>query len=679
MRKFQLVAFMIMGASILIPFPTTTVAQRPEPLPWWFKEVDENGDGQITLQEWRNAGGSVDEFRQFDLNGDGIVTPDEVHHYLKKNGDLKLTNGHATYNGIVEQADETYRGKISFKVLTVKLEQGNTYEIDHVSQAFQAFLYLEDSEGNLLEENSSPTIGGNSRIVFRPEKTAIYRIIVTSAGGFRTGHFVLSVRLGVLPDGLPPWFRALDQDGDGQITLQEWRKAGKSFGEFRRYDLNGDGILTADEVLRYLKLEAAPKPAKGPTRVLPEGLPPWFRAMDQDGDGQITLKEWRNGGKPVSEFRQYDLNGDGILTADEVLHFLKKAREPKPDNGPGSVLPKGLPSWFKALDKDGDGQITLQEWRNAAKPVNEFRQYDLNGDGIITSEEVLRYLKKPVELKLNQGQSTYNGTVEEADEVYRDKKSFKVFIVRLEQGRTYQIDLVSEAFQAFLFLEDFEGNLLEENSSRNVGGNSRIVFRPEKTGTYRVIATSAGGFRTGPFVLSVRSGVMPKGLPSWFRALDKDGDGQITLQEWREGGNEIAEFRQYDLNGDGIITADEVLRYLKLAVALKLSNGQATYHGTLEEADETYRGKKSFKVFTIKVEKGKTYQIDHISKAYQAFLYLEDADGNPLAEDSSSNIGGNSRIVVEADKDATLRVIATSLGGYKTGDCLLSVRVIDLP
>ncbi len=54
-----------------------------------------------------------------------------------------------------------------------------------------------------------------------------------------------------------------------------------------------------------------------------------------------------------------------------------------------------------------------------------------------------------------------------------------------------------------LYREDFEGILLTENGSRNVGENSRIVFRAYRTGTYRLIATSLGGFRTGPFSFSV--------------------------------------------------------------------------------------------------------------------------------------------------------------------------------
>ncbi len=58
-----------------------------------------------------------------------------------------------------------------------------------------------------------------------------------------------------------------------------------------------------------------------PAAALPQGLPEWFIARDLDGDGQLTLAEFAPEGTPaqLAEFARYDLNGDGVITAEECL------------------------------------------------------------------------------------------------------------------------------------------------------------------------------------------------------------------------------------------------------------------------------------------------------------------------------------------------------------------------
>ncbi len=62
------------------PHTYLTATQRlPEGLPDWFLRLDADQDGQISMHEyattWTDA--KAAEFAKYDLNGDGIVTPDE--------------------------------------------------------------------------------------------------------------------------------------------------------------------------------------------------------------------------------------------------------------------------------------------------------------------------------------------------------------------------------------------------------------------------------------------------------------------------------------------------------------------------------------------------------------------------------------------------------------------------
>jgi Ca2+-binding EF-hand superfamily protein len=61
-------------------------------------------------------------------------------------------------------------------------------------------------------------------------------------------------RAGNLPKEIPDWFAQLDTDKDGQISLMEWKKSGKSYAEFKELDRNNDGFITVEEVLFALKL-----------------------------------------------------------------------------------------------------------------------------------------------------------------------------------------------------------------------------------------------------------------------------------------------------------------------------------------------------------------------------------------------------------------------------------------
>src|SRR5262249_20208778 len=144
------------------------------------------------------------EFRERDLYGDGFITPDEVLPRLKKPTELRLRGGRAEYTGTVaEMPEERYKGKKSFQVLTVALQEGKTYRFDMESKAFQSFIHLEDPDGNVVQEKASAGIGGSMHFVYRAADSGTYRIIATSAAGVRIGDFTLSVRAVSAREALP--------------------------------------------------------------------------------------------------------------------------------------------------------------------------------------------------------------------------------------------------------------------------------------------------------------------------------------------------------------------------------------------------------------------------------------------------------------------------------------------
>ena len=410
--------------------------------------------------------------------------------------------------------DEVYQNKKSFKIFTIKLEEGKTYRIEEVSPIFFAYLYLEDPSGNIVDEHDGGGRDQAARLVYQATESGIYRIIATSQAGVKNGAFSLSIR---------------------------------------------------------------------------------------------------------------------------IVHELG-----------GNLPPQSLPPWFKELDKDQDGQVSLHEWLLDGRNPDAFLLYDINGDGFITPEEFRRVVKKvKPHLKLEQGRVNCDTVLEKTSEdPYENKKVFKIFTIKLEEGKTYEIEQISPAFFAYLYLEDPNGEIVDENNSGGRGKTARIVHQATETGLYRLIATSQDGVKTGDFSLSVcvipnvddppkelptiritptLDDILPKGLPTWFKELDKNQEGQVSLQDWLRDGRSREDFRHYDRNGDGFITPDEVLWVLKRAENLTFNRGKINYQGAIEEAtDERYENKKTFKIFTIKLDEGITYQIEQVSQVFYAYLYLED-------------------------------------------------------
>ncbi len=168
---------------------------------------------------------------------------------------------------------------------------------------------------------------------------------------FPTTEFPLLWKPPVLPSEIDKTFRQLDRDRSGFLEPPEWPDRLRVVAA--RVDRDGDGRITPDEYRAYFEgrvaaaIEAGPgPPAPGPPAPrplltppqprttdrfpaavrhghLPDGLPSWFVDLDADKDGQIALSEWRKDGRPIPEFLEMDLNGDGLLPPDEYLRYLR--------------------------------------------------------------------------------------------------------------------------------------------------------------------------------------------------------------------------------------------------------------------------------------------------------------------------------------------------------------------
>ena len=146
----------------------------------------------------------------------------------------------------------------------------------------------------------------------------------------------------------------------------------------------------------------SPAPASR-SRVSPL-LPESFQSFDTDLDGQIALSEWRKGKRgTLSQFAQYDLDGDGFLIAKELAKVASAAVPPAPGTAPTpatSAVTTSTPASptipsapvavsaeaalqatraFELLDKDKSNTVHGVEWAGSKrlKPLFEKGGFDL--------------------------------------------------------------------------------------------------------------------------------------------------------------------------------------------------------------------------------------------------------------------------------------------------------------
>ncbi|MGO8696521.1 MAG: EF-hand domain-containing protein [Limisphaerales bacterium] len=109
---------------------------------------------------------------------------------------------------------------------------------------------------------------------------------------------------------------------------------------------------------------------------------PLVMALDTNHDGIIDANEIANA---PAALKTLDKNGDGQLTIDEYM-----PKRPDGSSGPPPVGPDGqkppMPLIVTALDVNGDGVIDASEIANASAVLLKL---DKNGDGKLTRDEYL--------------------------------------------------------------------------------------------------------------------------------------------------------------------------------------------------------------------------------------------------------------------------------------------------
>jgi len=96
-------------------------------------------------------------------------------------------------------------------------------------------------------------------------------------------------------------------------------------------------------------------------------------------------------------------------------------------------------------------------------------------------------------------------TVNSEKDAGRNGALSQTYVMMLDKGKTYQFDLRSTAFDAFLRILDPNGNQIAYNDDfPGQGLNSRIILSVATKGQYKVVASSLGGQGTGDYEIEAK-------------------------------------------------------------------------------------------------------------------------------------------------------------------------------
>ncbi|MFN0114882.1 MAG: EF-hand domain-containing protein [Paracoccaceae bacterium] len=124
--------------------------------------------------------------------------------------------------------------------------------------------------------------------------------------------------------GPPPvLFGELDGDGDGRITEAEVRAA--RLAQVAGMDRNADGKISEDEAVAWAVAKA--------TKAATEKAKRQFASRDLDGDGALTAEELMAPPVPAGLFRQADADGDGAVSKAEFDAMVAEMHDRMPGHG----------------------------------------------------------------------------------------------------------------------------------------------------------------------------------------------------------------------------------------------------------------------------------------------------------------------------------------------------------
>ncbi len=446
---------------------------------------------------------------------------------------------------------------------------GQSVTITLESDAFDSYLTLQDAAGNDLATDDDSAGSLNARISdFALPADGVYTVVVNSFIGAAAGDFTLTLEMAggsaVVPTPLPPVVTVVPATGDtllpnvplagtlsaeqptmsytftgaaGQnvtitlesdafdayLTLQDARgnvlatdddSAGSLNARITDFALPADGTYTA-VVSSFagsaagdftLTLETA-----GGSAVVPTPVPPVVTVVPAAGDTllpNMPLAGTLTAEQPTMSYTFTGAAGQRVTITLEstafdaflILHDPSGTELIGDDDSAGNLNAR-----ISDFALPGDGLYTVLVTSFGGTALGDFTlTLETAGSGVV--------VPTPVPPLVTTGNEIAAGQIVSGE--LTDSQLSVTYRLVGEAGSAVSIMLNSEAFDAFLTVQDAAGNEVASDDDGGGNLNSRIaVFRLEAGQTYSIVASSLGGTAIGAYTLQVDSVTFSSGGP----------------------------------------------------------------------------------------------------------------------------------------------------------------------